>query len=158
MRTIEELRQQVAFERWANRAQVTSIETVPEPGDDLLRIAWHLLAAAEHWLARIDGGVTAVSLDWLTPGRDELPALLDTVDAHYARFVEEIDDARLVETFAYVNSAGQQFESLVGDALQHLMLHSAEHRGQIALEVGRLGGEPVETEYAWYLREGRYQP
>jgi len=34
------------------------------------------------------------------------------------------------------------------------MLHGIEHRAQIMWEVGKLGGQPAEIEYIWFVREG----
>jgi uncharacterized damage-inducible protein DinB len=153
MRTVEELHQQIAFERWANRAQVESLATVAAPSEDLLRITWHLLAAIENWLSRIEGIPPAASLDWRTPVLEEVTTLLEEVDTHYGRALEALSEARLGESVGYTNTAGRRYTNLVGDILEHLMLHSAEHRGQIAREVGRLGGSPVETEYIWFVRD-----
>lgn len=154
MRTVDELRQQVAFERWATRAQVESLASVPAPSEELRAIAWHVLAGAENWLARIDGSTPSVSLQWVTPADGALATLLDAVERRFAAVASSLSDERLAATFAYRNSRGDAFESVVGDALEHLMLHGAEHRGQIALLVGREGGTPVETEYIFYLRSG----
>ncbi|MDA0271478.1 MAG: DinB family protein [Chloroflexi bacterium] len=152
MRSAAELRQQLAFEVWADRAQIASIGSVAEPSERLLAVAWHLLAGAENWLARVDGTEPSVSLDWVTPARDALVPLLEQVCDHFLSIAMLVDDVRLHQPLRYTNSRGEVFENLVGDALEHLMLHGAEHRGQIAWEVGALGGEPAETEYIFWLR------
>lgn len=151
MRTAEELIQQLAFEVWADRAQIASIGSVEQPSEQLLQIAWHLLVAAETWLSRIDGTEPAAPFEWVTPEREALPPLLDQVCDHFLRIAMAMDDARLNAPVAYSNSRGEPYENLVGDVLEHVLLHGAEHRGQIALEVGRQGGEPAETEYIFWL-------
>lgn len=152
MRTSDELLQQLAFEVWADRAQIASIGSVEAPSDQLLATAWHLLAAAENWLARVQGVTPSVSLDWQTPARDALPPLLEQVCDRFVAVAREVDDVRLNAPVRYTNSQGIAYENLAGDILEHLMLHGAEHRGQIALEVGRQGGQPAETEYIFWLR------
>lgn len=152
MRTSDELLQQLAFEVWADRAQIASIGSVEAPSGQLLAIAWHLLAAAENWLARVQGVPPSVSLEWRTPPPDVLLRLLEQVGDHFVAIAREMDDARLNAPVRYTNSEGVAYENLAGDVLEHLLLHGAEHRGQIALEVGRQGGQPAETEYIFWLR------
>ena len=151
----DELTQLFAFKRWANRQAVDALATTPEPSDEGLRLGWHILVAIDHWLSRIEGSEPMRSLDWRAPSLDELRGFLPRVEARMDAFLEHVTDVRLGEQFAYVNTSGERYTNRVGDALQHVLLHSAEHRGQLFLEGGRFGGTPVETEYAWFLREGR---
>lgn len=55
MRTVDELHQQLAFERRANRTRVESPATV-EPSEAIRRVTWHLLAAIDNGLARSGTG------------------------------------------------------------------------------------------------------
>lgn len=152
MRDIAELRQQVAFEVWADGAQIDSLEGVADPPEQLLAVTWHLVSAIDTWLARIEQRAPLEPFEWRTPARHELRPYFDRVCARLEAFVASVDEAALDGVVAYGNSKGRAYESRVRDVLQHLFLHGAEHRGQIAQEVGRLGGQPVETEYIFWLR------
>ena len=39
------------------------------------------------------------------------------------------------------------------DLLHHVAMHGMYHRGQVAQDVRRQGGEPVSTDLIFYLRE-----
>lgn len=154
MGTTEELRQQVAFERWTTAQQVRSTATVAEPGDHLRAVALHLLAGIENWTARVEGSAPAFSLEWRVPAIAELAKRLVQVDEHLGRVADMLTDERLRAPVACQNQRGRVVREPGRDIVEHLMLHGAEHRGRIALLVGAEGGAPVETEYIWWLRNG----
>jgi uncharacterized damage-inducible protein DinB len=68
------------------------------------------------------------------------------------RLSDAVTRERLDEEIAYLDSRGRRFTTRLDDAALHLLMHGAEHRGQIQAEVGRLGGTPLETGYIGYLR------
>ena len=43
----------------------------------------------------------------------------------------------------------------LGHLMQHLANHSTYHRGQVALQMRQLDAEPVATDFAFFLLEGR---
>ena len=55
---------------------------------------------------------------------------------------------------SYTNSKGELWENRVLDVLSHVLLHSAYHRGQIALEIRRSGSAPAYTDYIHAVRQG----
>ena len=58
---------------------------------------------------------------------------------------------RMVE---YRNSKGEAWSNRVEDILTHVLMHSAYHRGQIALEMRAAGTEPAYTDFIHAVRQG----
>jgi len=150
-----ELEQLFAFDRWANRQTLAALRTLEAaPPTALCDLLWHTLAAADNWLSRIDGTTPFEALGWTdTHALETIAAYNARVEPRSVAFVAALPEARLSETFEYRNSSGAPFTNVVADALQHVILHGVEHRGQIMYEIGKLGGQPVELEYAWFLRD-----
>jgi uncharacterized damage-inducible protein DinB len=150
-----ELGQLFAFDRWANRQTLAALRSLPEaPPAELPDLLWHVLAATDNWLSRIDGSVPFEALGWEqshTVGG--VGSYLDRLEPKTIAFIEAMTTARLGREFEYQNTSGETFTNVVGDALQHVILHGVEHRAQIMYAVGALGGQPAELEYAWFLRE-----
>ena len=68
--------------------------------------------------------------------------------------VDGLSDGNLSGDCTYTNSQGEVWTSSVADILSHVGLHSAYHRGQIALEVRRSGSAPAYTDYIHAVRQG----
>lgn len=49
---------------------------------------------------------------------------------------------------------GVEFSTPMADVLMHLVMHSAYHRGQVALAVRAAGGKPALTDYVVWVRQG----
>jgi uncharacterized damage-inducible protein DinB len=54
----------------------------------------------------------------------------------------------------YKNSKGEPWTSNVADVIQHVVFHSAYHRGQIASDVRAAGKEPAYTDFIHAVRNG----
>ena len=113
----------------------------------------HLLGAEETWLARIAGRTPDVAV-W--PELDVVGclALMERNHRAFAALAAagEGELSRMVE---YRTSQGVAFTNNVAEILHHAAMHGMYHRGQVALEVRRLGGTPRATDLIVYLREAQ---
>ncbi len=135
--------------RWADRRTADALDTL-EPPAELVRIWAHVLGAEETWLARIIGRDPVVAVwpeldrtgcrELMARNHDALGELLDAGAGALDRGV------------TYRNSRGEEFTNTVSEILHHVAMHGMYHRGQVALEVRRLGGEPLATDLIVYLR------
>ncbi len=53
----------------------------------------------------------------------------------------------------YKNSKGVLYETSYRDILTQVLMHSAYHRGQVAMAVRKEGGEPAYTDYIGFVRD-----
>lgn len=114
----------------------------------------HLVGAEKMWLSRMLG----------TPDRamikpEEFPTIAD-LKAEWertgfatAKFVGTLSDKKLLETFTYPTSTGEQFTYRYGEALQHVVNHSTFHRGQVVALVRQMGHTPPDTGLTRFIRE-----
>src|SRR5690606_26207181 len=136
---------------WADLRTASALDSIAEPPAELLRTWGHLLAAEATWLARLAGREPEVPI-WPTLDREACRALMVRNHDELRRWAAA-PSADLDATVAYANSRGTRFENRVSDILHHVAMHGMYHRGQVAQEVRRLGGEPGSTDLIFYLRE-----
>ncbi len=111
----------------------------------------HVVGAETVWLARIEGGESALPV-WPALTLDEIADAAHRVRSGYVALLARLEHepSELTRVVHYRNSAGLQFDNSVADILRHVALHGAYHRGQVALLARMSGTTPHPTDYiAW---------
>lgn len=72
------------------------------------------------------------------------------VESEQNEFVDRVTNESL-SRMVPVNASQISLEHL----MQHLANHSTYHRGQLSLMMRQLGAEPIATDFAFFLMEGR---
>jgi uncharacterized damage-inducible protein DinB len=156
MQTIDELRNLIDYNEWANRRVIASLKALSSPPEKAVRALTHLLVAEKAWMKRLQESQDSTGFDFWPGGSiDACEALAGEIFRSYRGFVGDLTDDRLGSFAAYKNSKGMSFETSYRDILTHVIIHSAYHRGQVALAVREAGGEPASTDYIAYVREKR---
>lgn len=125
--------------------------------DAAIRLFAHVLAAERVWLMRLRGEESGAQVIWPevgTGGRAGLAGVAAENHEGYGQLTRDIDQAGLARVVSYTNQRGAAYRTSVEDILIHVAMHGAYHRGQIAARVRESGGEPVNTDYITYVREG----
>ena len=144
-----ELERLLRYDRWGNLAMLQSLREAEAPPERALRIMAHIAATHELWLSRIEsGGPVTV---WPEPDLDRIEASLRATNERLLRLP---CDGGNPTTIRYVNSQGERWESTVAEILAHIVIHSAYHRGQIALLLASAGGAPAYTDFIQATRTG----
>ncbi len=77
------------------------------------------------------------------------------LEAAWREYLGGLSEEGLARRVSYVNSKGEPWESAAGDILQHVVMHSVYHRGQIASDLRAAGFEPAYTDFIHAVRQGR---
>ena len=72
----------------------------------------------------------------------------------WRNYLTQLSPAGFDEKIEYRNSKGEAWSSRVEDVLTHVLLHSAYHRGQVALEMRSAGIGPAYTDFIHAVRQG----
>lgn len=158
---IERQRRWYEQEKWAVRRTIESVRALPESAraDEryqraLDKIA-HVLVARQIWYERLagveprgDGSAEGMPID-------RIEALNAEVEREWDDYLGTLDDARLRNAVDYGAPGGPTRSSTIGDILLHVYTHGFYHRGQVAALVNSLGGEPAQTGFIMWTREGR---
>jgi uncharacterized damage-inducible protein DinB len=147
------LLRQFAYDDWANREVISGLLALPQPPQKAVRLMAHLVAAELVWLARLRGEVDpAVWPEWDITSVEAKQREIALKLAEYLRSRMPEDLAREVE---YKNTKGERWKNSIADILNHVAMHSAYHRGQIAMAMRDAGFTPAYTDYIQAVRTGR---
>lgn len=117
-------------------------------GEEIVRLANHMLNAQQIWIARINQRET-LSSPWID---FPLATFEERNQELFDAALKVIGAYELEGMISYRNFAGQKFENKVMDVLTHLVNHSTYHRGQIALLMRAGGFEPVKSDYIYFKK------
>lgn len=153
MSALEILRHQFQYEFWANRSEISALSELNAPPASAVRLMAHIVAAQGLWLDRLQEK-SQPSAVWPSSTLEECASTMANLEADWQSYLSSLADDDLSTRCSYTNSKGELWENNVADILSHVLLHSAYHRGQIALEVRHAGANPAYTDYIHAVRQG----
>lgn len=156
MNPLDRLRERFAYEDWANRQVLAALRAMDPVSERSRRWLAHIVGTQETWLSRLQqDGLNSET--WPDMDLDTVEAALEGVRGAWGMYFDGLTGADLDRAVAYTNTKGDPWSSRVCDILDHVLLHGAYHRGQIAADIRAEGGEPAATDYIFAVREGRLE-
>lgn len=141
------------YDSTVNHKVLDLLRDLPSVDERTMRIFAHLLMAKKVWLTRLHGEDSSNLHVWPALDLDDCETLIEENREGYNDYLREITEKQLISNIQYKNSNGTEFENLKQDILMHVLIHSGYHRGQIAKAVRESGGEPINTDYIFYIRK-----
>ena len=160
--TVEHYRLLFEHNAWANARvveQVTSLgyEVARRPagldlGDgSILETLVHALDTEETWFARCQGGNGPPRLTVEAAGSiAKIRQRFEAQAAAWKTMLESQTDAALDAMSTNTSSSGKIFSHPLWTRLAHVLSHSTQHRGELALATSRLGCSPGELDFLEY--------
>jgi uncharacterized damage-inducible protein DinB len=161
---LDHFRRFARYNRWANQRLYAACGALTEaayfaarPGffPSLHKTLNHILAADRVWLGRIDGtpgGVTALD-QILHPDLASLRDARAAEDARLLALIEAMTPARVDETLAYRNMAGEARTAPMRVVLTHLFNHQTHHRGQAHAMLSGTSVAPPPLDFIYFHAE-----
>jgi len=158
---MKNLLEQAAYDRWANFRFMDAIsnldsqalrQNIPSSFPSLHQTLVHLLWAEELWLERWQGRPFVPSLD--LEGFPSLQVIRGELEETYVKqlqFLQELPVEAADRSVRYVNFRGEKWEYTLRQMVQHLCIHSAYHRGQLATMMRQVGKVPPSTDYLVFV-------
>ena len=141
------------YDHWANRECLTALRSTVPPPAKVLRLLAHTLSAQKLWLERLQFVPQSVAV-WPSSTVEDCSILADEMRASWEKYLANMPPADFEKTIEYHNSKGESWSSRVEDIITHVLLHSAYHRGQAALEMRAAGLQPAYTDFIHGVRQG----
>lgn len=129
------------YDRWANEEMLCALREHSDPPQRAMQILAHVVAVHHLFLSRIHG--QSPPEVWPDPDAYDFEQGIQTAYEQWMQVITRSPD----ETIEYVNSKGESWTSRLVDIVSHVIIHSAYHRGQIALLIGQSGETPPYTDY-----------
>lgn len=154
----ERFRTWYAYERDCNAKTLRMLDSVPAGTRSSPQFARavgkmaHLIAARHMWLHRL--GVAADRPDSWFPATpfEQLAGAVEAIEQRWTAYLGGLSEADIVSDFTCVGGDGRRYRWRLLDLLTQVFGHAWYHRGQIAMLVKDLGGEPVDTDYIFWDR------
>jgi uncharacterized damage-inducible protein DinB len=127
--------------------------SLPLVSSDTVGRMAHILSAQKLWFERLQHQNQSLPA-WPTASIHECLALADEMANLWRNYLTPLPPGAFHEKVEYRNSKGEPWSSRVEDVLTHVLLHSAYHRGQVALEMRAAGLEPAYTDFIHAVRQG----
>jgi uncharacterized damage-inducible protein DinB len=153
MELIDYFRRQFAYDQWANREIVTTMQASNASSPRALQLLAHILSAEQLWLERLRQQPQSQPV-WPTLDLAHCEGQIVELGEAWRDYLDELSAQGLSENISYKNSKGEPWSSAVQDVLTHVLLHSAYHRGQIAAEMRGRGCAPAYTDFIHAVRQG----
>lgn len=115
------------FDCWVTGELLKTTIQLADPPMRAVLLCSHLLNAQRIWISRILGETIHPAMG--APSHGKLDGISGKNDEGIKGVIATDDFHRIVH---YRNTKGESYRNTVEDILQHLLLHSAYHRGQIA--------------------------
>jgi uncharacterized damage-inducible protein DinB len=151
---IEVLRELIAFDTWANRRILDSVQATPD-NTKAQRLFAHVLAAQRLWLDRIARGELAVGEPWPEPDPASFEEQVATHHKQLVALIGVATEESLERPILYRNTKGAGFRTPMREILLHLMNHGTHHRAQVAQELRDSGAEVPALDFIAFVRERR---
>jgi uncharacterized damage-inducible protein DinB len=153
MKLLAYLQRQFEHNFWANREEVRILSTLDPPPAPALKLLGHIVAAQWLWLDRLQQNPQRIAV-WPEFSLSDCDAQLQQVKQAWRLYLGGISEEDLTKICSYTNSKGESWENTVVDILSQVVLHSAHHRGQIALEIRASASIPAPVDYIHAVRQG----
>jgi len=142
-----------AYDHWANRECLRAMSASGSASNGIVGRLAHILAAEKLWLDRIRQEKQSLPV-WPSSTIDDCLALTDEMSKAWRNYLSGLAAGDLGKNVEYRNTKSELWSSRLEDVLMHVLFHSAYHRGQIALEMRRVGAEPAYTDFIHAVRQG----
>jgi uncharacterized damage-inducible protein DinB len=153
MNTAEYFLKMFNYDHWANRECLNALRAITPQPPKVLRLLAHILSAQKLWLERLQRVPQSVAV-WPSSTIEDCADLADEMLSAWNNYLTELPPADLEQEISYRNSKGESWSSRVEDIITHVLLHSAYHRGQVALEMRAVGLQPAYTDFIHGVRQG----
>ncbi|CAN5564733.1 hypothetical protein BH23BAC4_BH23BAC4_05540 [soil metagenome] len=149
--SIASFRRRFDYHRWANLevGELLTDDVAHQPARHLVN---HLAEADLLWIARVEEVPHKHNL-WDAPDAESCRRRLAAAARAIQRLLAKTDDEALSRSISYQNTSGEPFSTPLGEILDHLLLHGAHHRGQVALALRAAGTPPPRTDYIAWVRK-----
>ncbi len=156
MEAVARHRRQFAYDRWANGEVLGALTAAAAAPPRAVRWLSHIAAAETLWLERLLGEPQSIAV-WPALDVPGVGHLLVRLGGRWSGYLERLNEAELHRLCFYVNSQGERWRNRVDDILTHVVVHSAYHRGQIAVELRGAGIDPPYTDFIQAVRTAAFE-
>ena len=150
MSDIQRFQQFFSYDDWANRELISALEAGDPPARSVKLLA-HILSAQKLWWQRLTLKPQTYPV-WPEFTLEECRAESEELRKLWKSYLAAQSNGSLLVEVRYKNTKGESFASSANDILQHVILHSTHHRGQIVADLRQSGHTPPYIDFIHAVR------
>ena len=157
------LLEQLQYNQWAMRKYVQSLhqlesskltQSLNSSFSSILETLWHMLWVEELWYERWQGHHVQQRFEPKNaPSLDVMQQRFTEIHEKQIEFLQHFQGNADLQKLSYLNFQNEKWEYTLSHLIQHLVFHSAYHRGQLATLMRQIGSVPPATDYLIYIDE-----
>lgn len=148
-------KKQFNYDDWANREVIGALQALAYAPHKAVRLMAHVVAVEFVWLARLERMTDpAVWPEW---NLQQIVEHQKEIAPRLQAYLSTLSAEKLASELEYKNTKGQLWKNSVADILTHTVMHSAYHRGQIAMVLRDTGVAPPYTDYIQAVRTHSFE-
>jgi uncharacterized damage-inducible protein DinB len=141
------------YDDWANREILTALQKLDTPPVRCIKLLAHILSAERLWLERMRSQKQTYPV-WPDFSLEQCKLEIGELPGLWHQYLASLNEDSVSGAVTYQNTKGESFASRKEDMVMHVILHSAYHRGQIAMEMRAGGFTPAYTDFIHAVRHG----
>lgn len=141
------------YDDWANREVLAALQQLDSPPARSVRLFAHILSADRLWLERLRLEKQTYPV-WPDFALEHCKVEMEELRKLWNHYLAALEPDGLSTSVTYKNTKGESWTNQKQDILMHLILHSAYHRGQIAMDMRASGFTPAYTDFIHGVRQG----
>jgi uncharacterized damage-inducible protein DinB len=149
----ESLQRRFRYSAWANETLAGALAH-GEPPEKAVHAYGHVQETEIIWTRRILGRENPNVPLWGKPSLDQAAEWHVEASQAFALILAGLVDGTVGPAFSYKNSKGTAFTNNVEEILEHVLLHSAQYRGESAAFAIAAGMQVPDLDFIAWLREG----
>ena len=139
---------QFEYELWANKMILEALRKINDNDERSLLLFSHLLSGHSMWMSRIKAEEFTTTL-FQERNLDEIEVLMYKNAKEWNTYLQTMTESESNRVIHFIYPPdGSKRKMSIGDALTHLISHSAYHRGQI---VARMKGKIEPMPHSTYI-------
>jgi uncharacterized damage-inducible protein DinB len=161
--TVDHIRMLYDYNYWAHRLVWGCVMGITdEQFERQLGYSWgsihaqvvHVMSAEWMWFSRLRGTSPKAMFDPNDyPNRESVLNKWNEIEVDIRDHVSSLSEDYLDGLFTYTTTSGNTYTQPIVPILLHVINHGTDHRAQILAMLNQLGGETVEQDLIFYLRE-----
>lgn len=152
MSDIHHFQRLFSYDNWANQQLISALESIGVSLPRSLTAFAHIVSAEKLWWERLNPKPQTYPV-WpeftLAKCRTEVEELPEL----WNKYLMAQSNDSLAQQVHYKNSKGESFSNRAGDILQHVIIHSTHHRGQIVADLRAAGHTPPYIDFIHAVRQ-----
>jgi uncharacterized damage-inducible protein DinB len=142
-----------AYDDWANREVLASLQGLKVPPARSLKFLAHIVSAERLWLERLLVQKQTYPV-WPDFSLSQCGLEVAELSGLWKNYLGSLKESDLTGDLTYKNTKGESWSSQKQDILMHVIMHSAYHRGQMAADIRSAGLTPPYTDFIHGVRQG----